>query len=293
MSFTLNYQGLGTVQFLRSDTTRWSSGAGAHLVHLGYKAHASWVREWSTNSSEPAPVAPILLTGRVYVEDGHLMIAPLRARVINLFHEPRPYDLEFSVSDDQITAIDRARERGDVRLAIDIEATLLRSPGDVYPIQTDQERTQIAAATWIDLLDQAGREIGITIRVPSPLSSTWQQAATSEPRGSGQSLSRATSDLREARNWLHENRWQEVAKSCRNALENIRFLVADASNLDKVPDRKRDEEQRWASLHDAALKLAHAAVHSDEVTVEFTWGRADAEAILGITAALLRRYADL
>jgi hypothetical protein len=50
----------------------------------------------------------------------------------------------------------------------------------------------------------------------------------------------------------------------------------------------RSPDQRWRAIHKAALDQAAGAAHEDEVTKEFAYNRREAEALIGIAAALLK-----
>jgi hypothetical protein len=52
------------------------------------------------------------------------------------------------------------------------------------------------------------------------------------------------------------------------------------------PDDRTQAERRAAIYHDVK-SMASAAHHDDGATVGFTWARADAEAVLAMTAGLL------
>jgi hypothetical protein len=52
--------------------------------------------------------------------------------------------------------------------------------------------------------------------------------------------------------------------------------------------QQRSQEQRWRAIYKAALDQASGAAHEDEVTKDFAYTRREAEALIGIAAALLK-----
>jgi hypothetical protein len=56
--------------------------------------------------------------------------------------------------------------------------------------------------------------------------------------------------------------------------------------------RSRSQAQRWRAIYRAAFDQASGAVHEDEVTKEFVYNRREAEALIGIGAALLKAGPD-
>jgi hypothetical protein len=48
------------------------------------------------------------------------------------------------------------------------------------------------------------------------------------------------------------------------------------------------QDQRWRAIYKAAFDQASGAIHEDDVTRSFTYNRGEAEALIGIAAALLK-----
>ena len=69
-----------------------------------------------------------------------------------------------------------------------------------------------------------------------------------------------------------------------------RPCLPGAASLKSVDPKKRNSDQRWAALYYDTYSLGSAAAHDDPVTTDFVWSRADAEAMLAMTAALLNHY---
>lgn len=265
-----------------------TAGAGAHRFALRCKSAASWLEP------EPEPAgAAALLTGTVDVATrGQRWVGGLQPVLLTLRSYPVPTDLLLSVTDDQLVALDLARADGGFELVLTLQMALLEPPAGAPPVRDTQVTLPVPRGRWLDLLDQLGREVGIQIRVPSPLGSSASPSLADEDDAA--SLSRTVARLRQARSQIRENQWAGAVTSCRMALDGVAALASPPlptlASVKAISPRERTSEQRWASLYYDAHSLASAAVHDDEVTAGFEWSRADAEGLLAMTAALLNHY---
>lgn len=248
---------------------------------------------WLVNQAEPKP-NPALLTGTVEVEArGQRWLAGLEPRVLPLRGYPVSEQLLVSTSDEQLIALDQARGDGEFSLVLTLQLTLLDPPDAIYPITDTQVSIRVPRGRWLELLDQLGSEVGILIRVPSPLTEATATEATSAD--ALPSRSRTVARLRQARQQVRDHQWESAAATCRQVLDGVAALAGpglpDATAVRSVDAKKRNPDQRWAALlyHDT-YSLGSAATHDDEVTASFVWSRADAEALLTMTAALLNHY---
>lgn len=79
--------------------------------------------------------------------------------------------------------------------------------------------------------------------------------------------------------------------ACRLVLDSVELLEPlppTRATLDKKAS-ERSQAERWAMLHWALGSLTSGAHHDGKLTREFTWTRADAEAVLAMTGGLLAR----
>ncbi|MFI5950396.1 hypothetical protein ACIA8B_22800 [Micromonospora chalcea] len=151
---------------------------------------------------------------------------------------------------------------------------------------------RIPRTRWLELLNQAGTEVDVLVRVPSPLTDS---ALTTPPASSNEdaaSLAQATARLRQARAELRDQQWEHCVATCRRVLENISRLVniPSSRSVSNTPADQRTPDQRWAAIYWDIKSMANAAHHDDGTTAGFAWSRADAEAILATTAGLLLKY---
>jgi hypothetical protein len=177
---------------------------------------------------------------------------------------------------------------GDLVLRFDLTATVLTGRGGHLAPSTGQVAYRLPAAVWHGLLDAAGAQVGVTVRVPTPL--TQAAACEGDPEGKdGQSTAKLAPRFRQARDYLREGRYEDCVATCRKVLEALASDDDDLRPIDGPRDKARDRSlaRRWAEVRRAASTLASAAHHDDDVTAAMTWTRTDAEPLLAITAALL------
>lgn len=273
----MRFHPLGSIQVVFADVGLWA-GIGVHRLTLPLRLTANWLNEGPETT-------PALLTGSIWTASPSFRwLGAIDPQVVALRGYLAAEDLTISVSDDQLLAIDLTREGGDLRLHVKLAATLLQPPTNVHPIDHAETDHFVTKSRWIDLLDQAGGHVGITIRVPSPL---MGDRATAEA-----SWSQAATRLRQARTHLQDGQWELCVGACRQALESVGRLVSlpSVKSLKDVAPEARSQEQRWAAIYYDVKSMTSAAHHDDGTTASFLWTSADAEGVLASTAGLLRKF---
>jgi hypothetical protein len=247
---------------------------------------------WLSNE-QPTATTPVLLIGSVWTDLPYFRwLGGVEPQVVALRGYPVGEELALSISDEQIIALERARGDGDVSLTIKLQVTLLASGEDVHPVVEEDVRLRIPRARWMELLDQVGSEVGILVRVPSPLTDSALERPPTTSDEDAASLTQAASRLRQARAELRDGQWEHCVATCRRVLENVGRIVnlPTAKSVASVPAEQRTQDQRWAAIFMDVKSMASAAHHDDGTTSGFVWSRADAEAILATTAGLFRRF---
>ncbi len=153
----------------------------------------------------------------------------------------------------------------------------------------------LTQAEWPALLDQLRFEFGVTVRVPAPFTEADGRLGPRADAETERSLAQLVQRLREARTHLRERRPEDAVRCCRLVLDNIQMLDSppSASAAAKIAPQKRSQEERWAASRHDLHSLLCGAHHDDDVVREFIWTLTDAEVVLGITAALASRVAQL
>lgn len=281
---SLRYLPLGQIHVAFGDI-HLTSGVANHRLVLTTQITSTWLA-----AQDPQNNAPALLTGTVWTDlPSFRWVGGLEAQVVALRGYAAAEELIVSLTDDQIICLERARGQGDVVLRLKLQATLLAAPGGVHPVAYEELPVRIPRTRWLELLDQAGTEVGVLVRVSGPLTGP---APTPPPAASDEdtaSLAQATARLRQARAELRDQQWEHCVATCRRVLENISRLVTlpSAKSVADTPAGQRTQEQRWAAIYWDLKSMAHAAHHDDTTTEGFSWRRADAEAILAATAGLV------
>jgi len=144
------------------------------------------------------------------------------------------------------------------------------------PTETGQESAEyfsIATSTWLELIERVSAAVAFTIPIPIPVIS----GAHAE----------GTELLKEARHHLNAGNIDAAIVSARGAMERAE-AAAHWPGLGDGSPRSRSVEQRWRAISLAAMSQASGAAHEDDVTKDFAYTRREAEALIGIAAALLK-----
>lgn len=265
-----------------------SPGVGTHRLVLPMKITGTWL-----DPAQPQANAPVLLTGTVWTDQPLFRwLTGLEAQTLAIRGYQASEELVVSMSDDQLIALERARGEDDLVLRLKLQATLLRPEPEVYPVADEEASVRLHRARWLELLDHVGSEVGIVVRVPSPLTDPGSLPPPTASADDAASLAQAAARLRQARAELRDHRWEHSVATCRRVLENLERLMTlpPTGRVFSEKAENRTQDQRWAAVFYDVKSLASAAHHDDEITAGFTWTRADAEAILAVTAGLLGRY---
>jgi hypothetical protein len=284
---SLRFLPLGQIHIAVGDVFLTPGFSTSRMV-LSTKITGTWL-----DPDAPTSNAAALLTGTVWTDQPNFRwLAGLQPQLLALRGFQVTEELLIDIADDQLIALERARGENDVVLRLKLQATLLPPYDGVHPLAQEETTLRIPRTRWLELLDQLGSEVGIVLRVPSPLTDSALQMPPAASAEDAASLSQATARLRQARAELRDHQWEHCVATCRRVLENLARLVSvpPVKQVFATPADDRTQDQRWAAIYYDAKSLASAAHHDDDTTDGFTWKRADAEAILAATAGLLGRY---
>ncbi|MGD9482853.1 hypothetical protein WDH52_06260 [Streptomyces sp. TRM70308] len=230
-------------------------------------------------------VSPFAEAGRILALEADLFgfgTAPrqrsrLGRTTVNLAYTPvvtvHRVNLSFPLTSLQVYAIEEARA-GDVRFEIDLNATLPQAPG--YPgCAQATEYVTVAKSTWEQQIAQLGPSAAFEMAVPYPLGDP-QRAEVGRL-------------LREAQRLLTTGEIRASILEVRRALEWIRHNVDWDRPGSKKLASQCNQTERWWRIQDALYSQTSGAMHNDAVTKDFTYDRGEAETLLAMTAALLRK----
>ena len=176
----------------------------------------------------------------------------------------------------RIEALEAERRGGELKWTIWIRATTTREER-VAPA-TGQGEIAIAKSAWLDVLKQAGYQRTIQVEVPL------------RPGGRTH-LARAVMHLAKAQELLNGGDARQAVATCRDGLEALSQHVG-GDDSKATFDRASSKNDRLLVLRRAAKQLPHAAKHSDDTVDKIEWSIADAEMVIAVAAAMIRRECE-
>ena len=177
---------------------------------------------------------------------------------------------QYLITNAQLLALEQLR-LGDLRLELHIRGFLPQASG--YPGSNDiVEYIAIAESRWRQQLAGLGRTLGVDMVIPFP--------TDQDPRHA------VAEFLREAQRQLGSNEIESAMLHVRKALEAIR-TICDWGWPGKKAERERTGDERWAWIRAALEHQASGALHEDAGTKDYRYSRAEVEALIGMTAALV------
>jgi hypothetical protein len=207
----------------------------------------------------------------IHGNPGYWLAGSTRPVRVGLFGGPTSCSISFPLTSTQILGIEEQRSGQRPGFSLRLCGVL---PGD--PTETGQESREhfaIASSSWLELIERVSVAMAFTIPIPI--------AITTGAYAEGAEL------LKEARHHLNAGNVDAAIVSARGAMERAE-AAAQWPGLGNDNARSRSVEQRWRAIYQAAFSQAAGAAHEDDVTKEFTYTRREAEALIGIAAALLK-----
>ena len=271
---------------------RLAPGVGVLDLVFDTVVTAGWLDAADTRAvaSEPLHLAGALWSTN---GGGFAKVGDLAPRMIGLRGFPVSEAITVQLTTDQLLALEGRRDGDALALTLRVAATLPAAGPDRYAHRDSDVSLRVEAATWVRMLDGAGTETSVVLRVPAPVvdpgASGLPLTGTEAPAEA--SRSQALARLRQARAEVRDGRCEAAVATCRLVMDSLDLLDPTPSaraTFAKDPEQ-RDQRERWAVVRIGLRNLASAAHHDGPVTAGFAWRRQDAEAILAATAGLLAR----
>lgn len=178
--------------------------------------------------------------------------------------------LRYLITNAQLLALEQHRA-GDLRLELQARGFLPQASG--FPGGSEgTEHISIAEGRWRQQLAGLGPTLGAEMVIPFP--------------DDDESSREVVGFLREAQRLLGGNEITSAMAEIRKALEAIK--TTSGWNRPTQKKEERTAEDRWASIRSALHDQASGALHVDGGTKTHSYSRAEAETLIGMTAALLR-----
>lgn len=186
---------------------------------------------------------------------------------------PTGCHLAFPLTSGQILSIEEDRAGQRLGFTLKLYGFLPQDPAAGLN-QESSVHFNIAASTWLDLIERVTPAVAFTIPLPV--------AAAEGAVAEGAVL------LKEARHQLNAGDFEAAAVTARKVMERAQ-AAANWPAINRTDDlQARSQDQRWRAIYKAAFDQASGATHEDDVTRDFAYNRREAEALIGIAAALLK-----
>lgn len=217
----------------------------------------------------------LCLETTLYAPEANGPRAPLASANVSVPFNPagevRRPTLQYLISNAQLLALEQ-RRTGDLRLELQVRGVLPQA-GSGFPGGSDvTEHITIAESRWRQQLAGLGRTLGAEMLIPFP--------------DDDESRSTVADYLREAQRLLGGNEIDSAMLQVRKALETIKNTSSWS-----WPGRKDKgdltADERWALIRAAMEDQASGAMHVDPGTKAYKYNRAEVEALIAMTAALL------
>lgn len=199
-----------------------------------------------------------------------------------------PVNLVVPVTDAQILALEDVRNGEDLRLRLDVAATLPQSTG--HPLRQVQDIRVVAASAWEDQLRQLGRAVSFTVTIPIPMDAGPLSDAAGHLRAADQQITQGefTDAIREVRLAI------EIMRDMRVWPRDVTKKRDDQDQADRyglVLDKLAAQADGYADLMQALFTLASGPQHASGALRGAVWARADAVALTAAASAILHRIA--
>jgi len=264
---------------------RLTPGVGQHAMGLPFTHSASWLMGDTAACS-------VMLSARVYSTNvGMKWVGEVSGRVFTTRAYEVSDELVLGLSDSQLVALDAERQDDRLQLIVNLAGTLIHVPPDVPPNVETQLPLSVSRETWLRSLDQIGKEVGILIRVPSPLTDKGGGVPLAAGDPAIASKAQATARLRQARTEISDGQYENSVATCRLVLDSLGLLapLPGARAVFAKVTSTRTQAERWAAVQHDLHSLLSGAHHDDSLTRGFTWDRSDAEAVLAMVSCLVMR----
>jgi hypothetical protein len=261
-------RGLGTYSVSVVPDSVWiSKGIGTHYFQIQLEIGIPQVGK--------AAGRLLYLETVLYVAEGSGPRAPLGFMNISVPFNPagevRRPTLYYLITNAQLLAMDERRS-GDLRLELQVNGILPQAASGFPGATQVTEHIAIAESRWRQQLAGLGRTLGAEMLIPFPDDNT--------------SLKAVGDFLRESQRQLASNEIDAAMLQVRKALETVK----NTSSW-KCPGKKDKGQltasERWALIRAALEDQASGAMHVDPGTRDHKYTRAEVEALIAMTAALV------
>jgi hypothetical protein len=197
--------------------------------------------------------------------------------------------LSLPLTTEQVLALERERNGGELLVKVDFHAVLPQS--GKYPIAETQVDFRVPASDWEKEIESVNRGAFFTVTVPLPLDDG--------------PLAEAAKHLRAAKRQITAGEYHDTIRETRLAIQIMRDMKVWPKD---VPSKRDDQDQAdrygamlndldaqaegYQQLLQKAFNQASGPQHTDGLIGRATWIRADAVSLTGMAASLMHRLAE-
>lgn len=197
--------------------------------------------------------------------------------------------LSLTLTTEQVLALERERNGGELLVKVDFHATLPQSRK--YPFAEVQVDFRVPASVWEQQIENVNRGAFFTVTVPLPLDDG--------------PLAEAARHLLEAKRQITAGEYHDVIRETRLAIQIMRDMRIWPRD---VPNKRDDQDQAdrygamlndlnsqaegYQQLLQKSFNQASGPQHTDGPIGRATWVRADAVSLTGMAASLMHRLAQ-
>jgi hypothetical protein len=260
--------GLGNYSVSVAPDSVWiSKGMGTHYFQIQLQIGIPQV--------EAVAGRLLCLETTLYAPQGNGPRVPLASANVsvpfNSEGEVRLPTLQYLITNAQLLALEQQRN-GDLRLELQVKGFLPQATSGFPGASEVTEHITVAESRWRQQLAGLGRTLGAEMLIPFP--------DDDEPRRG------VAAFLREAQRLLGGNEIDSAMLQVRKALESIKN-ISSWSWPGKKQKGDWTADERWALIRSALEDQASGAMHVDPGTRDYKYTRAEVEALIAMTAALL------
>ena len=260
--------GLGNYSVSVAPDSVWiSKGMGTHYVQIQLQIGIPQVGSVAGRL--------LCLESTLYAPQANGPRVPLASANVSVPFNPegevRLPTLQYLITNAQLLALEQQRN-GDLRLELQVKGFLPQATSGFPGASQVTEYITIADSRWRQQLAGLGRTLGAEMLIPFP--------DDDEPRRG------VAAFLREAQRLLGGNEIDSAMLQVRKALESIKN-ISRWSWPGKKDKGDWTAGERWALIRSALEDQASGAMHVDPGTRDYKYTRAEVEALIAMTAALL------
>lgn len=234
-------------------------------------------------------VNQVQLSGELRIPPGNLWLGSFAPVSVYVGPIRRDADLSLPLTTEQVLALERNRDGGELLLRVDFHAALPQTAK--FPFVEEQVEFRVPASEWEKQIEAVQRGAFFTVTVPLPLNDG--------------PLAEAARHLREAKRQITGGQYPDAIRETRLAIETMRDMKIWPRDVNKKRD-DQDQADRYGLLLDAldtqaegyqqllqkSFNQASGIQHAGGAIARATWVRSDAVTLTGLAASLMHRLAE-